>query len=189
MMTEEMQLVEVKSKNDIFPQYRGTAIEKLLSYHNLEMPFEEAKSAELLIGMCMDNRKQLNIPGNFAFIIRTAGANLRHSEFQVSFAISLGNVKAIALIGHTQCGMVNVMSKQKEFVEGLIRNAGWQTQQAEQHFTFLAPYHEIGDEISFVLGESKRLRLRYPSILVAPMLYRVEDGKLYQIQEDPQPAF
>ena len=184
MKTETMQLAGVTAKEDILPAYHGTSIKTLLCYHNLGMPHKEYTSAQLLIGMCMDNRNQLNIPRNFSFIIRTAGANLRYSEFQVSFALSLGNVKTIAIIGHTQCGMVNVMAKQNEFVSGLVRNAGWQPQQAEQHFLQLAPSHEIGNEIHFVLSESRRLRLRYPEVLVAPMLYKVEDSKLYQIVEN-----
>ena len=32
--------------------------------------------------------KKLDIPDNFAFIIRAGGANLRYSEFKISFAIS-----------------------------------------------------------------------------------------------------
>ena len=40
--------------------------------------------------MCMDNRKHLHIPDNFAFIIRSGGANLRYSEFKVSYAIAVG---------------------------------------------------------------------------------------------------
>jgi carbonic anhydrase len=42
---------------------------------------------------------------------------------------------------------------------------------------------EIGNEIDFVLSEVKRLRLRYPKILVAPLLYRVENNQLCLIQE------
>jgi len=40
---------------------------------------------------------------------------------------------------------------------------------------------EIGNEVDFVLSEAKRLR--YPKILVAPLLYRVEDDQLYQLKE------
>lgn len=38
---------------------------------------------------------------------------------------------------------------------------------------------ELGNETDFVLSEAKRLRLRYPKILVAPLLYRAEDNRLY----------
>ena len=42
---------------------------------------------------------------------------------------------------------------------------------------------EVGNEIDFVLSEAKRLRLRYPRCLVAPLLYRVEDNRLYGLTE------
>ena len=42
---------------------------------------------------------------------------------------------------------------------------------------------EIGNEVDFVLSEAKRLRLRYPKLLVAPLRYRVEDCQLYQLRE------
>lgn len=132
----------------------------------------------------MDNRKHLRIPGNFAYIIRAGGANLRYSEFQVSYAIAVGGVKSIALIGHTQCGMVNLISKKTAFIQGLVNNASWESESAEDHFNHYAPIFEIGNEVDFVLSEARRLRLRYPGIQVAPLLYRVEDNLLYLIHED-----
>ena len=44
---------------------------------------------------------------------------------------------------------------------------------------------EIGNEVDFILSEVKRLRLRYPKIVIAPLLYRVEDNRLYLIKENP----
>ncbi|MCC7159201.1 MAG: carbonic anhydrase, partial [Ignavibacteria bacterium] len=155
----------------------------LLEYHNLSKPFDTYSSAQLLIGMCMDNRKHLSIPDNFAFIIRAGGANLRNSEFKVSFAISVGGVKQIALIGHNHCGMVNLASKKDVFIEGLIENAGWTKQQAKEHFEKFSSMYEIGNEIDFILSETIRLRKVYPKIQIAPMLYLVEDNRLYLIQE------
>ena len=75
-------------KKDILPDYQQTPIGLLLEYHNLSRPFEVCDSASLLVGMCMDNRKHLRIPDNFSFIIRSGGANLRYSEFKVSYAAS-----------------------------------------------------------------------------------------------------
>jgi len=132
----------------------------------------------------MDNRKHLHMPDNFAFIIRSGGANLRYSEFKVSFAIAIGQVRHIALIGHTHCGMVNLVSRKEEFIKGLVETAGWSPGQAEEHFLHFAPRYEIVNEADFILSEVKRLRLRYPNIIIAPMLYKVEDNKLYFIQED-----
>ena len=132
----------------------------------------------------MDHRKRLRIPANFAYIIRTGGANLRYNEFQVSYALAVGGVDSIALIGHNNCGMVNLIAKKEQFVSGLIEKAGWQRNLAEDHFLHFAPMFEIGNEVDFVMNEANRLRLRYPGILVAPMIYRVEDNLLYLIGED-----
>src|SRR5215470_2793175 len=127
-------LLPIASSDAIPPRYRDTAIGLLLEYHNLNRPFEAYSAARLLIGMCMDNRKHLHIPDNFAFIIRAGGANLRYSEFKVSYAIAVGGVKSIALIGHNECGMVNLMARKNVFINGLVDNAGWDRDWAEQHF-------------------------------------------------------
>jgi carbonic anhydrase len=176
-------LLSINSTDDILPQYRQTPIGLLLEYHNLNRPIEIYDKARLLIGMCMDNRKHLNIPDNFAFIIRTGGSNLRYSEFKVSYAIAVGQVSHIALIGHNNCGMVNLISRQKEFINGLVMAAGWERDRAEEHFMHFAPMFEIGNEKDFILSETKRLRLRYPKIMIAPLFYLVEDNKLYFIDE------
>jgi carbonic anhydrase len=177
-------LLPIISRDHVPSRYRDTPIGRLLEYHNLGRPHDPYSTAHLLIGMCMDNRKHLRIPDNFAFVIRTGGANLRYSEFKVSYAVAVGGVRYIALIGHTQCGMVNLISRKRQFVQGLVDGAGWLPESAEEHFHQFAPMFEIGDEAVFILSEVKRLRLRYPRIVLAPMLYRVEDNRLYLIDEE-----
>ncbi len=176
-------LIDISKPEDIFPEYRNTPIGLLLEYHNLERKPDTYTQAQLLVGMCMDNRKHLHIPDNFAYIIRAGGANLRYSEFKVSYAIAVGNVQHIALIGHNNCGMVNLVSKKDQFINGLVEKAGWEREWAEEHFMHFSPMFEIGNEIDFVLSEAKRLRLRYPKIMIAPMHYKVEDNRLYLINE------
>ncbi len=176
-------LIKIDTAENIPEIYKDTPIGLLLRYHNLQQEFKSYKSAQLLIGMCMDNRKHLNIPDNFAFILRTGGANLRYSEFKVSFAIAVGGVKHIALIGHSNCGMVNLASKKETFVDGLINNAGWTKEAAEEHFGTFAPMFEIGNAADFILSESVRLRKVYPKVQIAPLMYLVEDNRLYFIEE------
>lgn len=171
-------LVPITKKNDIPKEYRNSPIGLLLEYHNLDRKFDIYPQAQLLIGMCMDNRKHLHMPDNFAFIIRSGGANLRYSEFKVSYAIAVGQVKHIVLIGHNHCGMVNLISRKKEFIDGLVKRAGWRKEAAQDHFMNLALMHEIGNEIDFVLSETSRLRKRYPKIKVAPLYYQVENNQL-----------
>ena len=183
-MPESSRVSLVEKEEDIFPQYRNTPIGRLLEYHNLNRPYIDYSSAEILIGMCMDSRKHLHIPENFAYIIRSGGGNLRYSEFRVSYAIAVGGVKSIALIGHNNCGMVNLMARKEQFIQGLVENAGWPREEAEDHFYHFEPMHEIGNEVDFICSEAKRMRLRYPKILVAPMLYKIESTKLFLIKED-----
>jgi len=101
----------------------------------------------------------------------------------VSYAISVGGIRHIVLIGHNQCGMVDLMSRREQFVQGLVEGAGWKRQAAEEHFAQFAPVFEIGNEIDFVLSEAKRLKSRYPKIEIVPLMYRVEDNLLYMIRE------
>jgi len=180
---QDLLLISIQTPEDILPKYRNTPIGKLLEYHNLNRQFESYQNAQLLIGMCMDNRKHLHMPDNYAFIIRSGGANLRYSEFKVSYAIAVGGVRHIALIGHNNCGMVNLMARRDQFIKGLAEATGWGDEQAGDHFLHFAPMFEIENEIDFILSETKRLRERYPKIEIAPMFYLVEDNKLYLIKE------
>ncbi|HJR54233.1 MAG TPA: carbonic anhydrase [Gemmatimonadota bacterium] len=176
-------LSAVQSPEDIPPSLRETPIGRLLEYHNLERPFDRYDRAAILIGMCMDHRNQLRLPDQFAFVLRSGGANLRPSDFKVSFAVAVGGVRSIALIGHTDCRMSELGSRRDEFVAGLV-DAGWERKAAERHFVESVPQFEIGDEIDFVIAESARLRARYPAVSVAPLIYRVEDGRLYLVREE-----
>jgi carbonic anhydrase len=176
-------LISITSEKNIPAEYKNSPISLLIEYHNLNRRFNNYSTAQLLIGMCMDNRKHLHIPDNFAFIIRSGGANLRYSEFKVSFAIAVGGVKHITLIGHSNCGMVNLVSKKDQFIEKLSENGGWTVEQAEEHFNNYAPIFEINNEIDFILSETLRLRQRYPKVQIAPLYYKVEDNLLYFIKE------
>lgn len=178
------ELVKIENETEIFSKYKDTPIEKLFKFHNFDQPFDNYSKAEILVGMCMDNRKYLKIPNNFAYIIRTGGGNLRFNEFKISYAIALGGVKCIALIGHNHCGMVNLISKKNDFIKGMVENAGWDEKQAEEHFTSYAPIFEIENEINFLLGEVKRLRDKYPKIMIAPLYYNIEDNLLYLMESD-----
>lgn len=177
-------LIAVNSVGDIPTEYQQTPIGLLLEYHNLNRPYVAYEKAQLLIGMCMDNRKHLHMPDNYAFIIRAGGANLRYSEFKVSYAIAVGQVSHIALIGHNNCGMVDLVARKSEFINGLVEIAGWEKEKAEDHFRHFSPMFEISNEKDFVLSETMRLRHSYPKIKIAPLFYLVEDNQLYFIEEE-----
>lgn len=176
-------LIEIKSNRDILPEYRNTPVETFLEYHNLEKQYEKHKRADLLIATCMDSRVVLNIPNNFSYVIRTGGANLRDLEFNISYAIAVEGIKYIIVLGHTNCAMINLMSRKDEFIKGLVDTGGWEKYLAEEHFQQYEPIYEIKNEIDFVLKETRRLRLKYRKVKVVPMLYRVKTNKVYIIGE------
>ncbi|MEP6781906.1 MAG: carbonic anhydrase [Gemmatimonadaceae bacterium] len=179
-MTE---IIPVNYRTDILPEYQGTPAGVLLEYHNLDRALGSGPGIQLLIGMCMDSRKSLRIPPDFAFVLRTAGANMRDNEFRISWAIAVGGVRTIVLIAHTDCAMTRVASMHDEFVSGLIEHAGWDAARAEKHYAESVPKFGIDDEIDFVMREAERLRGLYPGIFVVPLLYRVEDDLLYQLKD------
>ncbi len=175
-------LKKISSEKDIPSNLLNTPVSELLNYHNLSKSFQEYAKAQIAIVMCMDNRKQLHIPNKFAFILRTAGARITGSEFKLSFAIGFANIKHVVLICHDNCGMVNLTQKKEIVVKGLVENAGWTKEQAENHFDSFAPFFEIEDEVDFVVSESHRLKEKYPKVSFVPMAYKVEDGLLYLIE-------
>jgi carbonic anhydrase len=177
-------LIPVRQQDDILPAYRSTPISALLEYHNFRTPTRHYKKAEILVGMCMDNRKVLRLPENFAYVLRTGGANLRRVEFKVSFAVAIGCVRTIGLVGHDECGMVNLRARREEFIVGLVKNGGWAREAAEEYFDKYAADYEIDDSAAFILAEARRLRERYPGVCVAPLFYQIRDGMLYQIEEE-----
>ena len=183
--TEYVRMAQITAVNyldDILPEYRETPVGRLLEYHNLGRAMGTTAAPELLIGMCMDSRKSLRIPNDFAFVLRTAGANMRDNEFRISYAIAVGGVRTIALIAHTDCGMARLDARRDQFVQGLVNAAGWDEPRAVRHFEESAPKFGMRDEVEFVLREAERLRAIYPRIVVAPLLYRVEDDLLYQLR-------
>jgi carbonic anhydrase len=177
------EIIPVLYRDDILPEYRGTPVEALLEYHNLGRAIGSTAAPQMLIGMCMDSRKSLRIPNDFAFVLRTAGANMRDNEFRISYAISVGGVRTIVLIAHTDCGMAKLEQNREQFVQGLMDAAGWDEARAVKHFADSAPKFGIRDEVEFVLKEAARLRAIYPRIKIVPLLYRVEDDLLYQLKD------
>lgn len=175
----DRKLKAVNSAADIPKALRGTPFADLLLYHNLGKPFNAYNKARLLACMCMDNRKQLRVPDNFAFILRTGGGNIRYSEFKISFAIGIGGVRHVAMIAHDNCGMSNLFAKKEAFVKGLVKNAGWTRKKAMDYFVTYAPLFEIGNEADFVVAEARRMNFKYPKVKVLPMYYKLADGKLY----------
>ena len=176
-------LITVKSESNIPVKYLDTAIEKLLKYHNLNFKSEGNETAELLTVMCMDNRQMMRLPRNFSFYIRNAGGRVSDVSFSISFAIAVGGVQAIAVIGHNDCRMVGLEAAEEAFRRGLSERGGWEAAEAGLHFSAMCPAYKKDDVIESVISDVKLLRSGYPNIIVAPLFYNVDDGLLYLVKE------
>lgn len=179
----ELSRVPVDRDAHILPDDRGTPVGDLLHYHNLGAPHRSHTQPDLLIVTCMDHRVQLRMPPNFAFVLRSAGANVSQLEFDFSFAIAVAGIRSVCLIGHDQCRMVGVRATREQFVSGLIQHAGWNRQDAEELFDEHAPRYEIPDPAEFIWLEAQWLRGAYADITVTPLFYAIEDRRLYQLTD------
>lgn len=185
-LQNDSRLVELNRAEDLLPELRGTAVADLLLWQNLPasreaMPLTTGH-ARLLVSMCMDHRADLVIPNEFAYVLRSAGGTLRDSDFEVEYAIAVGGVTEIALLAHTDCGMVGVRGKRARFVEGLVQRGGCTAAFAEREFDRLSSVYEQHDVVGFVIDECRRLATMLPGIRATPLLYRVSDDRLLQIR-------
>jgi carbonic anhydrase len=176
-------LLPVTKPEDILPDYRKNPIGDLIEFHNLDRTSGVYKNPQILLATCMDNRIRLRVPDCFAFIIRTGGINLKYSNFHISYAIAMGHIKHVAVIGHNDCGMLDLHHRKREFIEGMSANAGWIKEKAVKHFDELAMDSEIHNECENILQQTKQLRALYPIVQIAPLMYLMEDQKLYFINE------
>lgn len=174
-------LLAITSIADMPIQFKHTPIEDLLRAQNMyDVGYEVSSSPSLIVGMCIDHRKQLYLPKNGAYIVRSPGANMRGQESAIVLALSAG-VKYMALIVHNQCLMTNPAAQKGQAEHVLMSNHGWTKSQLENVFHYLAQC-QIGDPISFALIESERLHKLFKGLTVIPLLYDVHSDRLFIIK-------
>lgn len=179
--TCSISLKRVAGKSDIRELHRETPIADWLRYHNLWEGPHSYEAPKLLIVTCMDYRIHLHVPERFAYVLRLAGANLRHREFDLACVLAFAGIRHVCLVGHTDCAMESLKDKREVFASGLQRVGGWSKTRAELQFDLCAPRLNLPNVIDFILFEGAWLERRFPGILVAPLIYDVKDGALYQI--------
>ena len=176
-------LISIVKEEDIPDCLLGTPIEALIRSQNLyEVNEPDSDKADLIIAMCMDYRKQLHLPKNCAYIIRRAGANMKGSEFSIAMAVSAG-INHMALIVHNKCIMSAPFERKEQFVHTLVAEQGWPSFKAEAFFDDGASRGEISDAIEFGLQESHRIMSLFPRLNVVPLLYNVDDDKIYLLKD------
>ncbi len=179
----------VKDEMDIPEVYRNTPIARLILYHNLGLSPESYDQAEVLVLMCMDNRQALRLPRNFSFIICNSGGTRKGVSFSISFAIAVGRIRNIAVIGHSDCMMVNLETRKEDFVKNLSERFMWRRPEAENHFLDMCAQFTKRDAVGSVIAEVEFIRSQYPGVIVAPLFYSLEDDRLYMINEKAMPVF
>lgn len=78
--------------------------------------------------------------------------------------------------------MVNLYSKKTRVVKGLVKNIGWSAEEAKRHFSTNAPIFQAENERISVYKEHERLSIIFPKVTFVPMIYKVEDSKLYLVE-------
>jgi len=174
-------LRRVEGKTDIPARYHGSPIAEWLRYHNLGEGPHTYDSPQLLIVTCMDHRVHLQVPKNFAYVLRLAGANLRHREFDLACVLAFAGIRHVCLVGHTDCAMESLKDRREDFISGLRKIAGWSETRAELEFGLFSPRLGIPNAVDFTLFEAAWLERRFPGVVVAPLIYDVKDGSLCQI--------
>lgn len=176
-------LIPVRTEADILPAWRGSPVADLLRFHNLGLAGAPGKYARpgILIATCLEQGAPLRVPEGFAISLHTAAASLKRDPFKVSWAIGVAGVKAIAIVGHDDCRLVELRSRREQFVAQMIEAAGWERPAAEQHFDHWSDLFEVDNPVEFVAAEAARVQSRYPGIPVAPLLYQSGTGTLQQV--------
>lgn len=176
-------LITVATEEDIPPILLDTPVSSLLKSQNL-FQIDETPSdfADLIIGMCIDYRKQIHLPKNCAYVIRSAGANMKDAEFSIALGVASG-IEYMALITHNKCLMSDPFARRDAVLETLSKDCAWSKESAAVYFDEQATDRGISDPIEFAMSESQRIHGLYPKLKVVPILYCVDDDKLYLIKE------
>lgn len=169
-------LVPVRAWWDVPAEWRETPVGDFLAYQNLGRPHVRHDKAVLLIGTCMDGRIALRVPPGFAFILRTAGANLAAVQGNVSYVLGSQAIRFVAVVGHTGCWAVGLEGKRAEIVEGLVSSAGWERHEAVRHVESEVVPHGIDEPAAFAVREAQRIEAAYPRVRAAAMLYDTAEG-------------
>ena len=156
----------------LYESEADTAIKTLLASHNDDAVFPAFDGPRLAIVTCMDFRIRLRLPENFAFVLRTGGANPRPVEPYLAFSVARTGIHALALIGHTDCAMV-------EPNPYVVNDLPAQEEQKRLYRSEIAAL-AIADAPSFTRREASRLEGRL-GLPVVPLLYRVEDHKIERL--------
>ncbi len=104
------------------------------------------------------------------------------SEFSIALALASG-IQYMALVVHNKCLMSDPNQQREQFINILVHEHSWTHEQAEVYFDRCASNLEIDDPIEFALEESSRLQDLFRSLIVVPLLYNVDNDRLFLIKD------
>lgn len=177
----ELAVTPVTRETDILASLHSSPVGALLSAHNLGHQLPVAESPQLLIVSCMDHRLLLETPDRFAFQVRTAGATPEPVLANIAFAVAVAGIRAICVVGHTDCAMCRAASEGPAMMQHLIDQEGWSKDEAAKLNASLQDDFSIDDPVAATWQHARRLGRLFPTCQVAPLLFDVEDGSLGQI--------
>ncbi len=154
------------------------AIQVLLQSHNHQVAFAPFTRPALAVVTCMDFRIRLRMPENFAFVLRTGGANPEPVEAYLAFSVARMGIGAIALISHTDCAM--------QYPDPYVLNNLPTDEALIRHYRAQIADLAIGEVVPFTQQKARMLAGRL-GIPVVPLLYHVENHWL-ECLEAPTPS-
>lgn len=179
--TVDTRLTAINTLEDIPSHLQATPIADLINCQNFyDVSDEQATSANLIIGMCIDYRKQLHLPKNSAYVIRSPGANMQGCEFSIALGLST-KIKYMALLVHNKCLMANPYPLEKNFKDTLVQEHNWSAGKASVFFDSHAASGLVGDVIDFAKDESTRLQTIFKGLTVVPLLYDVDSDRIFLV--------
>ncbi len=170
-------LAEVRSRDDIPDEWKGTPIESFIMAQNFGWPIDSTGKVELLIATCIEFRYSMPVPKMYAYVIRRASGRVIGSEFSVGYTLSQG-VKYLVIIGHNDCGMSKVHERAPSVVQAFVEQ-GWDKDVAEEYVTKQASRHAISDELDALRTEYIRINQVFRKLVVAPLFVCLHDSRLY----------
>lgn len=173
--------IPVRSDADVLPAYRGTPIEALLINHNVRPVIKDGQGPSLVVATCMDHRVNLKMPVSFAMLIRTAGANVEPLVFNVLAAMAVRDIRTVAVIGHSDCAMLDVERHRDKFIATATSLGTMTEAEAEKLFNRGASHFGFADFHEQVLSQCDYLHKVMPEALIAPLAFDVATGELSQI--------
>ncbi len=177
-------LIAIKALEDIPSHLENTPVADLIKCQNFyDVSDEQVTAASLIVGMCIDYRKQLLLPKNSAYVIRSPGANMQGCEFSIALGLAT-NIKYMALLVHNKCLMSDPYPLENRFKDTLAQEHGWSERKASAFFDGHAASGLVGDVINFAREESARLQRIFQGLIVVPLLYDVDSDRIFLVKAE-----